>query len=102
MTRIAHEFETLLDGVRLGRVTIDETVLDAFDDAATFLAQSLERLAHNETQPQTQALVERLRGLALPESDEKKSPAVRKALAALPEEIARSLTSTKRIVCTNP
>ena len=92
MTRIAHEFETLLDGVRLGRVSIDDEVLDAFDDATNLLAQSLERLAHHESQPQTQALVERLRKLALPESDEKKSPAVRKALAALPEEIARSLS----------
>lgn len=92
MTRIAHEFETLLDGVRLGRVPIDETVLDAFDDAVTLLAQSLERLAHNESQPQTQTLVERLHKLALPEGDEKKTPAVRKSLAALPEVIARSLS----------
>lgn len=92
MSRIAHEFETLLDGVRLGRVSIDETVLDAFDDAANLLAESLESLSHNETQPQTQALIERLRRLALPETDEKKSPAVRRVLAALPEELARSLS----------
>jgi two-component system, chemotaxis family, sensor kinase CheA len=92
MTRIAHEFETLLDGVRLGRVSIDGEVLDAFDDAANLLAQSLQRIAHNEPQPQTQALAERLRKLALPEGDEKRSPAVRRALAALPEEIARSLS----------
>jgi two-component system chemotaxis sensor kinase CheA len=92
MTRIAHEFETLLDGVRLGRVPIDETILDAFDDAANVLAQSLERIAHNESQPRAQALMERLRRLALPESEEKRSPAVRKALSALPEEIARSLS----------
>jgi two-component system chemotaxis sensor kinase CheA len=92
LTRIAHEFETLLDGVRLGRVPIDETVLDAFDDAANVMAQSLERSAHNEPQPQAHALLERLRRLALPETEEKRSPAVRKALSALPEEIARSLS----------
>ena len=92
LTRIAHEFETLLDGVRLGRVPIDETVLDAFDDAASVMAESLERIAHNERQPRAKGLIERLRKLALPESDEKRSPAVRKALAALPEEIARSLS----------
>ncbi|HYG78780.1 MAG TPA: Hpt domain-containing protein, partial [Pyrinomonadaceae bacterium] len=34
MTRIAHEFETLLDGVRLGRVPVDDAVMDALDDAA--------------------------------------------------------------------
>ena len=92
LTRIAHEFETLLDGVRLGRVAVEETVLDAFDDAANALSQSLERVAHGEPQPQTQALMERLRRLALPESEEKRSPAVRKSLARLPEEIARSLS----------
>ncbi|MDT4898344.1 MAG: two-component system, chemotaxis family, sensor kinase CheA [Acidobacteriota bacterium] len=92
MARIAHEFETLLDGVRLGRVPVDEMVLDAFDDAANALAQSLERAAHGESQPQAQALVERLRKLSLPEHEEKKSPAVRRALARLPEAIARSLS----------
>ncbi|MBA2732771.1 MAG: Hpt domain-containing protein, partial [Acidobacteria bacterium] len=92
MTRIAHEFETLLDGVRLGRVPIDETVLDAFDDAANALSQSLERLARHEPQTETQALVERLRSLARSESDQKKSPAMRQALALLPEELGRSLS----------
>jgi two-component system chemotaxis sensor kinase CheA len=92
MARIAHEFETLLDGVRLGRVPIDETVLDAFDDAANLLAHSLDKIAHGESQPETQALVERLRQLARQESDQKKSPAVRRILARLPEEIARSLS----------
>src|SRR5918997_298289 len=92
MTKIAHEFETLLDGVRLGRIAIDETVLDAFDDAAHLLSQSLERVARGESQPQAQALLERLRGLARQEADDKRSPAVRRTLAALPEEIARSLS----------
>jgi two-component system chemotaxis sensor kinase CheA len=92
MTRIAHEFETLLDGVRLGRVPIDEMVLDAFDDAASLLSQSMERIAHGEAEPKTQALVERLRKLARHESEQQRSPAVRQILARLPEEIARSLS----------
>ena len=92
MTRIAHEFETLLDGVRLGRVPVDEQVLDAFDDAANFLSHSLESSARHESQPESQALVERLRRLAQQESDQKRSPAVRQILARLPEEIARSLS----------
>jgi two-component system chemotaxis sensor kinase CheA len=92
MTRIAHEFETLLDAVRLGRVPIDEVVLDAFDDAANLLSQSLEQIAHSEPQPKTQALVERLRGLARQESEQQRSLAVRQILARLPEEIARSLS----------
>jgi two-component system chemotaxis sensor kinase CheA len=92
LTRIAHEFETLLDGVRLGRVPVDEIVLDAFDDAANALSQNLERAAQGDAPPQAQALMERLRRLALPENEEKRSPAVRRALARLPEEIARSLS----------
>ena len=92
MTKIAHEFETVLDGVRLGRISIDETVLDAFDDSAHLLSQSLARVARGESQPQALALLERLRGLARQDADEQRSPAVRRALAALPEEIARSLS----------
>ncbi len=91
MTRIAHEFESLLDGVRLGRVGLEDPVLDALDDAAAALSQSLERAARGETEAQDQALVERLRSLAKTDAGERRSPAVRRALAALPEEIARSL-----------
>jgi two-component system chemotaxis sensor kinase CheA len=91
MTRIAHEFETLLDGVRLGRVAVDDAVLDALDDAAAALSQSLERAARGESESQDQALVERLRALAKTEDADRRRPAVRLALAALPEEIARSL-----------
>src|SRR5829696_7350419 len=58
MTRIAHEFESLLDGVRLGRVPVEDAVLDALDDAATALSQSLERAARGEAEAQDQALVE--------------------------------------------
>src|SRR5215218_10987048 len=38
---LAHEFETLLDAVRLGRASADEAVLDAFDDAAAALGESV-------------------------------------------------------------
>src|SRR5450759_4829744 len=34
MSQIAHEFEGVLDGVRLGRVEITGAVLDAFEDGA--------------------------------------------------------------------
>lgn len=91
MTRTAHEFESLLDGVRLGRVPVDDAVMDALDDAAAALSQSLERAARGESESQDQTLVERLRALAKTEDGDRRRPAVRLALAALPEEIARSL-----------
>jgi two-component system chemotaxis sensor kinase CheA len=90
--RIAHEFETLLDAARLGRVQINDHVLDAFDEAASGLSESLERAARGQSQPEAQALVERLRKLAHQESKEARTPAVRRVLDALPEEIARSLS----------
>ena len=40
VTELAHEFESLLDGVRLGRVSIDERVMDAFDSTASAISQS--------------------------------------------------------------
>ena len=92
MAKVAHEFETLLDSVRLGRIAIDDVVLEAFDDAAGVLSQSLERAARGEPPPRAQALLERLRKLARQESEEKRSPAVRRVLDALPEEISRSLS----------
>lgn len=93
-SQIAHEFETLLDGVRLGRVAIDESVLDAFDDGAAAITQNLNAIARREMPPAPpQMLIERLRRLAL-KTDvvEMDARAARHLLAALPEDIARSLS----------
>jgi two-component system chemotaxis sensor kinase CheA len=92
VTKLAHEFETLLDGVRVGRVPVDDAVMDGFDAAAGAISQSLKSVAHNETQLETQALIERLRQLARQGSDERATPALQTTLAALPDEIARSLS----------
>ncbi|MDT4955531.1 MAG: two-component system, chemotaxis family, sensor kinase CheA [Acidobacteriota bacterium] len=92
VTTLAHEFENLLDGVRLGRVAVDDAVLDAFDSAANAISQSLKAVAHGEAQPETDALSERLRHLARQGSEERAAPALQPTLAALPDEIARSLS----------
>src|SRR6266849_10337513 len=34
VSRVAHEFEGVLDGVRLGRIEITDDLLDAFQDAS--------------------------------------------------------------------
>jgi two-component system chemotaxis sensor kinase CheA len=90
---IAHEFETLLDGVRLGRVAVDDEVLDAFEDAAHAISQSLRMAARGHAeQPTEQALIERLRRLSHTESNQMaREGATSLLLAALPEEMARSL-----------
>src|SRR3954468_19952566 len=48
VTDVAHEFETLLDGVRLGQVEVDNAVLDAFEDAVAALSQMLRAAAVEE------------------------------------------------------
>jgi two-component system chemotaxis sensor kinase CheA len=92
-SQIAHEFETLLDGVRLGRIAVDDAVLDAFEDSTTAISQSLSAVVRGESPPQPTTLLERLRRLALKgEAVGAESDAASAALAALPEEIARSLS----------
>lgn len=91
----AHEFETLLDGIRLGRVAVDDAVLDAFEDAVNSISQMLRAVA-NEEQPSTPpVLIDRLRRLAH-RGESASAPAssmdMARILAALPEDIGRSLS----------
>ncbi len=90
--RIAHEFESLLDAVRSGRATLDEEALDAFEEAAGAVAESLDDAARGGSRSAPEGLVARLRRLTsageaagrLPESPE------------LPEEVTRSLSAHER------
>jgi two-component system chemotaxis sensor kinase CheA len=100
--RIAHEFESLLDAVRSGAATLDEEALDAFEEAAGAVAESLDDAARSTTRTPPDELVARLRRLAsaggvapsavdasefLPELPE---------LPGLPEELTRSLSAHER------
>ncbi|HEV7860278.1 MAG TPA: ATP-binding protein [Pyrinomonadaceae bacterium] len=91
--QIAHEFESLLDGVRLGRVALDDTVLEAFADATIAFNETLVATARGEAPPQTRTLVARLKELAL-RKDGGASPAISaRLLSALPGVLARSLSA---------
>jgi two-component system chemotaxis sensor kinase CheA len=94
VTEVAHEFETLLDGVRLGRVPVDDAVLNTFEDTVAALSQMLRAAASEEQPPVPRVLIERLRRLAYrAESAEALTrDALTHVLAALPEELARSLS----------
>ena len=92
VAEVAHELETLLDGVRLGRVAVDEEVLDAFEDTAQAISQSLAAVGRGGVEePVEQALIERLRQLSRLEGNETAREGATTLLAALPEELARSL-----------
>jgi two-component system chemotaxis sensor kinase CheA len=96
-SRIAHEFETLLDGVRTGRLTLAESVLDAFDDSAHALSQALDAASRGQTTQLPLQLLENLRTLARRTHDDEQHPLHQTfsvALAQLPEDIARSLAAT--------
>src|SRR6266566_2690010 len=47
--QIAHDFEGVLDGVRLGRVEINDAVLDLFEDGTDAIARALESGPNEES-----------------------------------------------------
>jgi two-component system, chemotaxis family, sensor kinase CheA len=87
---IAHEFEGVLDGVRLGRIEITDDVLDAFEDASGAIARALAAAPTEQSEPGTDAVVERLQSLA---AQSKQQGTIASGLrSALPAEIARALS----------
>ena len=64
VSQIAHDFEGVLDGVRLGRVEINDAVLDLFEDGTDAIARALESGPNEETSPGTNAVIRRLAALA--------------------------------------
>ena len=89
VSQIAHEFEGVLDGARLGRIELTDTVLNAFEDAIDAIARSL--LAPTEKVEAALApIIQRLNELA---STGRTQSAISDELrAALPPDIARSLS----------
>ncbi|MDQ3819635.1 MAG: ATP-binding protein [Acidobacteriota bacterium] len=92
ITKITHEFENLLDSVRMGRVHLNDDVMDALDLAANALSESLNAVARERAQPDAESLVERLRRLSKTEGVEVERTDAREALASLPEAISASLS----------
>jgi two-component system, chemotaxis family, sensor kinase CheA len=63
-SRVAHEFESLLDAVRAGRAPLDDEALDACDEAVGVVAESLDAAARGEAWEAPGELVARLRRLS--------------------------------------
>jgi two-component system chemotaxis sensor kinase CheA len=90
VSQIAHDFEGVLDGVRLGRVEITDAVLDAFEDGADAIARALESAPTEETSSSAALVIKRLAALA---AQSKKEGSTGSSLRSiLPLEIARSLS----------
>jgi len=84
---IAHQFEAVLDGARLGRLELTDDVLDTFDEAVAAVETAL------QTPEQTldhQQIIQRLASYA---ESSKSQGVIRSGLrSALPEDIAASLS----------
>lgn len=99
--RLAHELETLLDGVRAGRVELDAEVLDAAEAAVEAASALLAGAGRGEpAAAPPAALVERLRQLStrrdIAEGDAVRVSASGSSAAGLPEAVAASLADDER------
>src|SRR5712692_4284499 len=86
VSRVAHEFEGVLDGVRLGRIEITDAVLDAFEDASGEIARALAAGPAEQSEPGADAVIERLYTLA--EQSKQQGTIASGLRSALPAEIA--------------
>lgn len=86
---VAHEFESVLDGVRLGRVVIDDATLNLLESATDLIAEEL--ASTNRIDPaKTSSLIAQLHALAARASQQ--AVIAGSLRSALPEDIARSLS----------
>jgi len=90
VSQIAHHFESVLDGGRLGRIEITDPVLDAFEDAADAIARALQSAPSDIAEPGASKLIERLNALVV--TSMQRGASAGGLRAALPPEIARSLS----------
>jgi two-component system chemotaxis sensor kinase CheA len=96
VSQIAHEFESLLDEVRSGRVDIDGTVTDVCESATEALQESLNLAASGVVEPSRRALFNKLRAAASNQT-EATDDAVREAiLASIPSAIWQSLSEFEK------
>ena len=96
ISQIGHEVETLLDGVRAGRIPVDGPVLDAFDDAANAIAFSLIAVGRGESPEAPQTFLEYLRRFVPSEPPKTTDGRATAALDSLPADVRQSLVEYER------
>jgi two-component system chemotaxis sensor kinase CheA len=88
--RIAHEFEGVLDGVRLGRVQLTDDVLNNFADALDAITDALAESPAEDLAPESDRVMRRLHALAA--ESRKRGAIAGKLRQTLPSDIAQSLS----------
>lgn len=111
VSRLAHEFENLLDAIRGGRAPLTDAAIDTCEDATNALALALASVAQSDDNdgdaPAAElspAIFQQLRqhargeeaGNAPPLSVDQKTNLHANTFAALPEEIARALSGVEQ------
>lgn len=90
VSQIAHEFEGVLDGARLGRIDLTDTILNAFEDALDAIAHGLLAAPSAAANPAFTPIINKLNQIAAKTG---KHGAIASQLrAALPTDISRSLS----------
>ena len=89
VSEIAHRFEGVLDGARLGRLELTDAVLDTFEDALDEIARGLQAPS-KDVSPAVELISQRLAALA----DKSRGAGVIAGglREALPEDVARALS----------
>src|SRR5439155_27322870 len=85
---VSHEFESVLDSVRLGRVTIDDSLLNLFEEATNIIAQALSP-EPTSCEVNAKALIARLQAIASTGASQGKIAGTLRA--TIPPDVARSL-----------
>ena len=92
ITKVTHEFESLLDDLRSGRMTLNETILDTFDEAINVISQSLRSIAAGQRGQLPKSLIARLRDLVGGEfRDAIGTKMSESVIAAMPNDITDAL-----------
>ncbi|MGZ5435925.1 MAG: chemotaxis protein CheA [Pyrinomonadaceae bacterium] len=89
VSQLAHEFEGVLDAVRLGRLAIDDAVLNLFEDTADAVAESIANSGRGD-ESASQALIARLHAVSAAASQQ--GTIAGSLRSALPEDVSRSLS----------
>ncbi len=95
VSRIAHEFENLLDAVRAGRTALDDVILDTCESATEALAESVSLAASGVVEPSRRPLFDRLKAAAQGKLPEPKGN-TEAILKMIPPWICQSLTEPEK------
>jgi len=96
IAEFTHEFESLLDSVRSGRLNLNASLLDVFEDSIASISEMLNAVAVGRRPLAPIALVDSIRELAQGAGNaHSPSPAIARAMSELPQEITSALSTNE-------